>query len=342
MTRMSASKLLAATIVWSALSAFLALWPFELDLSCVVCLNGAEVHGGNLVLASHGLAAARPSEAFWRALADMDGLTLEVLLTPASADQTGPARIISNSCGPYGRNFTLAQDRDALVVRFRTGSHDRNGIAHQLVVPRTFVANQSAHILVSHVSGETLIDVNGVRRLETDALRVDFSTWDLDFPLLLGNEATGDRPWLGVIEGVIIRSGNDGRVIANFFAQEEAAAAHVLTSAALVYPESYFTVDLAQPFLDGQFGVVDFAQHVGMLLPIGFMVALVSVSIGSGSRRSVFISISAVFVFALSTELAQYFVVARTVSIYDFLSGVIGGAVGIAFAHIVHRRASSG
>ncbi|MEO1583727.1 MAG: hypothetical protein AAFR96_04040 [Planctomycetota bacterium] len=52
------------------------------------------------------------------------GVTLDI--TPASLDQTGPARIVSVSKGLELRNLTVGQEGDALVLRIRTPRSGRN------------------------------------------------------------------------------------------------------------------------------------------------------------------------------------------------------------------------
>jgi len=53
-------------------------------------------------------------------------LTIEAIITPAKARQTGPARIITFSSNAGSRNFTLGQEADKLVLRLRTPQTGEN------------------------------------------------------------------------------------------------------------------------------------------------------------------------------------------------------------------------
>ena len=69
-----------------------------------------------------------------RAIAEAGQFTLVADFTTASADQEGPARIISLSATPYARNLTIGQDGGDLVVRLRTPFTGANGRAPELHV----------------------------------------------------------------------------------------------------------------------------------------------------------------------------------------------------------------
>ena len=127
-------------------------------------------------------------------------LTLEAWLVPASTGQDN-AHIISYSAGPDARNLTLAQSSSNYQVFQRIGdATDLNG------EPALETGNAPLQASLQHVA-VTFDPVNG-RRLYingelnpaqdpvTPAL---LNTWDNTFALVLGNEASSDRPWDGVI-----------------------------------------------------------------------------------------------------------------------------------------------
>ncbi|MBN2162387.1 MAG: LamG domain-containing protein [Pontiellaceae bacterium] len=126
-------------------------------------------------------------------------ITIEAVLRPDSLNLGGPARIVSYSRDPYSRNFTLAQEGNALVFRLRTTETDRNGILPCLVVPDVLVCDRMQHLAVAYDGTEMLLYVDGRLRFQTDVLHGDFSNWGLDQVLVIGDEPCGGRPWNGLI-----------------------------------------------------------------------------------------------------------------------------------------------
>lgn len=127
------------------------------------------------------------------------GLTLEVWLITYSTLQDGPARILSYSIDPYLRNFTLAQLKDKLIMRLRTEITDPNGMEPHVEVADIFEAKKIYHVIVTYNFKEECIFINGKKCVCQDEVNGKFSNWDPSSRLVIGNEVTGDRPWLGEI-----------------------------------------------------------------------------------------------------------------------------------------------
>lgn len=122
-------------------------------------------------------------------------LTVEAVVTPANAEQEGPARIVTLSADPHLRNFTLGQYRDMYIFRLRTTQSDENGTPEIQSRPGV-VQPRAQHVVATFADGMVRLYVDG--DLVGEAARPgNFANWDLDFPLALGNEITGDRPWQG-------------------------------------------------------------------------------------------------------------------------------------------------
>ena len=133
-------------------------------------------------------------------------VSLEAWVKPANTRQAGPARVISLSSNTSSRNVTLGQDGEYYEVRFRTTSTSGNGLP-ALSSPGRSATTELTHIVYTRgKSGQARIYVNGKQAAATQ-VKGDVSNWDRDFPVLLANEATGDRPWLGEIHLVAIYSG---------------------------------------------------------------------------------------------------------------------------------------
>jgi len=336
--RRTPSRALLWTLIvgWCALSVHLMLEPYALDGSCVVCANGAGIDplDGRLVFATHGIARVSRPEAFNRWLRAGDGLRIEMWLTPANATQDGPARIVSSSANPYRRNFTVAQDGDALVFRLRTRDDDPNGFDAQVVVPGVFEAGRPRHLVIAVDARETTVVVDGREWMRAARPAGDFSSWNPAFPLLLGNERTGDRPWLGSIDRITVRAAPvGGALVADLdFSAAQQPEGDVLGAAALTFPRRYLGVDLRYPLMLNDFGAEDVFLHSGMMFPLGFLVVLL-IDRRTNARRAVGIAMLAVGGFALLTELLQHFVM-RTTSVYDLLCGLAGGLAGIYAARL--------
>ena len=90
-------------------------------------------------------------------------LTIEAWLTPAKAQQSGPARIITLSKDSSQRNFTLGQDGDRFDFRLRTTKTDLNGLP-SLSTPR-IVKTDKLHVVVT-------FDQQGVCRCFVNAKQV--------------------------------------------------------------------------------------------------------------------------------------------------------------------------
>ena len=127
------------------------------------------------------------------------GLSIEVWIETESIAQTGPARIISYSLDTLSRNFTLGQSFDQLVFRLRSTATDLNGTKPHLVVGNVFVDPEMLHIVVTYDFTEQLVYVNGELRNKANFLKGDFSNWDPDHRLALGNEVSGADPGGGKI-----------------------------------------------------------------------------------------------------------------------------------------------
>jgi len=123
-------------------------------------------------------------------------VTVEVWLRPADVNQSGPARIVTLSRDPGVRNLTLGQDGHRFDVRLRTQSTSENGIP-SLSTPDQTVTTTLTHVVYTHdQGGQTSLYVNG-KQVASRVIPGDLSGWAQDYHLILGNEATGDRPWQG-------------------------------------------------------------------------------------------------------------------------------------------------
>jgi hypothetical protein len=178
----------------------------KLNRACRVVLRDKASFGrfGELQLAG-GAAVAQDADAFLlKACRASNQLAIEAVITPDNVTQTGPARIVTFSTDAGSRNFSLAQDKDKLILRLRTPQTGNNGVNPELSLC-TVAAGQTYHVIVSYFPGRLLCYVNGRQMLDSRDVKGDFSNWS-EQHLLFGDEHNGERDWAGWLEGVAIYS----------------------------------------------------------------------------------------------------------------------------------------
>lgn len=134
--------------------------------------------------------------------------SLEAWAAPANVAQMN-AYIVSYSGSDTTRNATLGQHMMQYEGYARSDQTGPNGTPPL----QTAAANSNAQAALQHlvltydpVNGQKLY-VNGVYTGDVDPKKGgSLSSWDNTFALVLGNETTGDRQWLGVIKFVAIHS----------------------------------------------------------------------------------------------------------------------------------------
>ncbi|MED5431166.1 MAG: LamG domain-containing protein, partial [Pseudomonadota bacterium] len=132
------------------------------------------------------------------------------------------AHIISYSAGPDARNLTLAQSTSNYLAYQRIGeATDANGEPVLATDDDPLQASlQHVALTFDPINGRQLY-INGERNEAMDPATPGLlSTWDDTFALVLGNEASSDRPWEGVIRFAAIhnRALNAEQIQTNFAA----------------------------------------------------------------------------------------------------------------------------
>lgn len=195
-----------------------SLWPFNFDFDrnnnarWMKNTNGIEFRKKGQVITKG------QADYLFSKLTKGTGLTIEVWVRAYNSFQNGPARIISYSLNPYLRNFTLAQSKNKLIIRLRTTETDLNGINPHLEAPGVFRDLGLQHIVVTYNYKQECIYINGQLRKCEGKIRGNFSNWDSTYQLVIGNEVTGDRAWLGgIFYGAIYsRALTDKEIIKKF------------------------------------------------------------------------------------------------------------------------------
>jgi hypothetical protein len=129
------------------------------------------------------------------ALKASNAFTVEAWIKPANTTQSGPARIVTCSSAPtVVQNFMVGTgtwgSNPSNVIDVRLFDQERTTPAGSLTTALTHV------VYTRNSAGALSVYINGVERLNT-TLTGSLSVWNDGYPLVLGNEPTGDRPWLG-------------------------------------------------------------------------------------------------------------------------------------------------
>jgi hypothetical protein len=170
-------------------------------------VNGAELSAedGPLLLAAPGIARSTTApEALYRSLAASQEVTVQLWLATGDRSQDGPARIVSSASGILHRNITLGQTNDALSVRIRSTATDWNALDAAIEVPDVFDTDALQHVAVTTDLDTTRVFVEGELRWSGPGPGGSLANWNHAYPLLLGNEDSGDRPWRGEIHEVAV------------------------------------------------------------------------------------------------------------------------------------------
>ncbi|MCA9086242.1 MAG: DUF1553 domain-containing protein, partial [Planctomycetaceae bacterium] len=115
------------------------------------------------------------------------------------------------------RNVTLGQQNDAFDIRFRTTQTSTNGLP-SLTSPSAVSTTDLQHVVFTRTTtGATTVYIDGQPVGESN-LGGDLSNWNSEYQLIVGNEATGDRPWTGELSliAVFARSLTADEVRRNF------------------------------------------------------------------------------------------------------------------------------
>jgi len=133
--------------------------------------------------------------------------TIEAWAAPGNVTQAD-SRIVSYSGGLQTRNFTLAQTLYNYDFYARQSNTDANGMP-ALSTPDAQRALQATlqHVVATYsaVNGRRIY-VNGAFASTQDSAGATLGSWDDTLALVFGNEASGNRPWLGTLKLVAIHN----------------------------------------------------------------------------------------------------------------------------------------
>ena len=146
--------------------------------------------------------------------------SIEVWASPANITQT-KANIVSYSGSDTTRDATLSQDAVQYEAETRSSKTDTNGDPPlQTSVTGAFAQAALQHVVLTYdpVNGQKVY-VNGQFTGDVDPNGGgSLANWDNTFALVLGNETTGDRQWLGEVRFLAIHDSalTPAQVLQNF------------------------------------------------------------------------------------------------------------------------------
>ncbi|MEX2188969.1 MAG: DUF1592 domain-containing protein [Pirellulales bacterium] len=149
------------------------------------------------------ISSSGPAKKIVGAIKKSNAITIEAWVTLANATQGGPARIVSLSANASERNFTLGQEKEVFDVRLRATGSDNNGIPSTSSPRKSLQARRMHVAFTREPSGAAKIYVDGKQVVERK-VPGGFGNWDGKHRLLLANEATKDRAWLGTYHLVAV------------------------------------------------------------------------------------------------------------------------------------------
>jgi len=148
------------------------------------------------------ITSERPPLRLLNALKQSNEITVEVWFKPSNLKQDGPARLVTISKNASERNFTIGQKAANLQSRLRTTRTSKNGMPAIDSTP--ILSEKLTHaVYVRDSSGNASLYVNG-KKVKGQMTAGAMSNWDSSYRLALGNELSGERPWLGTLYLVAI------------------------------------------------------------------------------------------------------------------------------------------
>ena len=289
---------------------FLLQKPFEIKTNAVSYSTAIGIQSNGLGIGyTH-----TPPEWLESAIANTK-LDIKLEFQPAKIKQFGPARILTLSKDQRNCNFTIGQDGNDLVFRIRTPISNQNGYPPYRF-KNALKEKDWNQLHISITPGKLNIVFNNVERIYSFIPRHFISQWSPDYQLAVGNEFIDNRPWLGKVRHVIIKS-EDKKI-------------DYLKKESLYFPKNIVLVNAAInliPFSEGISDVrsiFDWVVNLLGFIPFGFLLI-----INLSKRLTVLKAMALCALLSLSIEIGQLFLADRVTEIEDLILNSAGGLLGV-------------
>lgn len=218
----------------------------------------------------------------------------------------------------------IGQKGSSLVLRLRTTDTTLNG-QPEYFIPEVFTDSKWHDIELNVGDQQVTLRIDGEVALFEELPPLPLKNWDRSYQVALGNELTGDRPWLGSVMRAEVEV--DGQ----FF--------ECLNGESLELPETYWPMPgwktlLIVPFLIEEWKwKVDVIPNFACFVPLGFVLALLR-----PTQSSFWLVVGFVALLSLTVELAQLGFDQRYPSALDWMMNVLGAALGAGCAKLFTWR----
>ena len=288
--------------------------------------NGAVVAAdGTIRFPEPGLLRARSAPEWLDSAIDDDALTIHLRVRSLAASQSSTARIFTVSAGTDLRNITIGQDRTSLVVRLRTPATSKNGMPPYRV-SKVFKNSTWRDIEVAVRPRAIAITIDGRQVLDEPLPEHALAAWDRNFHVALGNELTGDRPWLGEIrQASVLCRGQEVDYVRETSIQRPT---HYWSG--LKWSSLWSLSELTQR----EGFLTDATLNFLCFVPLGFLITR-----QGGRRRSFILATILCATASLGVEFAQIGFDRHVPSVVDWVLNVSGAALGAATASFLLTQA---
>jgi VanZ family protein len=120
---------------------------------------------GVFVGSGHWLETATPATRLTERLRRSSQFSIITTIATGNLNQKGPARIISQSDGPFYRNFTLGQDGSDLILRLRNLGTDSNGTKPHFTLPNFFTDTKPHRLVITYARATLSFYVDDLTRV---------------------------------------------------------------------------------------------------------------------------------------------------------------------------------
>ena len=286
--------------------------------------NGAVIETGRIRFDTPGLVRSLSAGPWSERAHRSHSFRVALRVRSSSAEQFGPARIFSFSDNPRVRNLTIGQAGADLVLRLRTPATSLNG-SPDYIMPGVFTTTRwiDIDVVVRDERVTVLVDGQGV--LSESLPPQPLSHWNRSYGVILGNEATGDRPWLGEMTQAILAV--DGWSL------------NMLQSGELEAPSRYWTGKINHSLFERRISdwnyddVSDGILNFLCFMPLGFVLVM-----ARGRHGSLILAVILCAAISFCMETAQICFEFRQPSSSDWVLNTVGAFVGAVLArHLLSK-----
>jgi len=174
--------------------------PMDLTITGAVNWYGA---GNGVVMNGGRVGTAGPATELINTLRASNSSSFEVWAEPATIAQYGPSRMVSVGGGTSAQNFMLGQGGDDVEIRLMHTGKIKNS-EPKVRTDRGVLDGSLVHLVHTYDGAVEHLYINGVQSDKTAVASGGYGNWDTSHVFSIGNEASLDRPYDGIIRMVAV------------------------------------------------------------------------------------------------------------------------------------------